>query len=72
MEDHYRLSYMNAMVRAFGKYFNLSPQQAFRYLYHFRGIYYLDQLYDVERNSQTNETIKDLVLICKKNGGKLE
>ena len=72
MEDKYRLPYMNAMVRAFGQHFRLSLQQSFKYLYNFHGIHYLDEFYDVERNSPVDETIKDLIFICKRNGGELE
>lgn len=71
MADQYKIPYFNAVVRAFGERFKLTVQQAFRYLYNFKGIHFLERNYDVEHTLSIEDAIEDLILICKKNGGEL-
>ncbi|MCR5077613.1 MAG: DUF3791 domain-containing protein [Prevotella sp.] len=71
MEDPYKIPYLNAVVRAFGTRFQLTVQQAFRYLYNFKGIDFLEEFYDVEHTLSMDDTVDDLANICKKNGGEL-
>ena len=71
MADQYKITYFNAVVRAFGERFKLTVQQAFRYLYNFKGIHFLERNYDVEHTLSIEDAVEDLILICKKNGGEL-
>ena len=48
MNDKYKIPYMNACIRAFAKRFQLSVKSAFLYLYHFKGIHFLDEFYETE------------------------
>ena len=71
MDDQYKIPYLNAVIRTFGDRFNLTVQQSFRYLYNFKGIHFLERNYDVEHTLSIEDTVEDLILICKKNGGEL-
>lgn len=41
MTDKYFIPYCNMIIRHFARRFQLSVQQAFRYLYNFKGIHFL-------------------------------
>lgn len=71
MTDKYFIPYCNMIIRHFARRFQLSVQQAFRYLYNFKGIHFLNDYYDVEHTLSIEDTLDDLVAICRKNGGKL-
>ena len=71
MADQYKIPYFNAVVRAFGERFKLTVQQAFRYLYNFKGIRFLLEYYDVEHTLSIDDTVDDLIKVCQKNGGEL-
>ncbi|MBR1687938.1 MAG: DUF3791 domain-containing protein [Prevotella sp.] len=69
--DQYRIPYMNMIVREFGRRYKMTVQQAFRYLYRFKGIQHLDDFYDVEHLLPVDDTLHGLVAVCHKNGGRL-
>ncbi len=71
MADQYKIPYLNAVIRMFGSRFDLTIQQAFRYLYNFKGIRFLLEYYDVEHTLSIEDTVDDLIKICQKNGGEL-
>ena len=71
MADQYKIPYFNAVVRAFGEGFKLTVQQAFRYLYNFKGIRFLLEYYDVVHTLSIDDTVDDLIKVCQKNGGDL-
>ena len=71
MADQYKIPYLNAVIRMFGSRFDLTVQQAFRYLYNFKGIRFLLEYYDVEHTLSIEDTVDDLIKICQKNGGEL-
>lgn len=71
MNDKYFIPYINAVIRRFAQRFQLSVQEAFRYLYNFKGIHFLNDYYDVEHTLSMDDAIDDLIAICKKNGGLL-
>ncbi|MBQ5922683.1 MAG: DUF3791 domain-containing protein, partial [Alistipes sp.] len=48
MGNKYKISYINACIRAFAKRFRLSVQSAFEYLYNFKGIHFLVEFYEIE------------------------
>ena len=49
----------------------MSRQAAFRYLRDHKGLAFLIEFYDVEHLQSMEETIDDLLVICRKNGGTL-
>ena len=71
MDDKYKIPYINACIRAFATRFGLSVQAAFRYLYRFRGIAFLDEFYGVEHLQSIDDAVDDLTVLCQKYGGKL-
>ena len=71
MDDQYKIPYLNAVIRMFGSRFDLTVQQAFRYLYNFKGIRFLLEYYDVEHTLSIDDTVDDLIKVCQKNGGEL-
>ena len=71
MTSKYKIPFINACIRAFAARFALSDQSAFRYLYRFQGIAFLDKFYNVEHLQSIDDAVDDLIVVCKKNGGLL-
>ncbi len=71
MAKKYKVPYINACIRAFAARFSLSVQSAFRYLYRFQGIAFLDKFYEVEHLQSIDDAVDDLIVVCQKNGGML-
>ena len=67
----YLIPYLTTCVHAFGERFAISRQAAFQYLHEHKGLAFLIEFYDVEHLQSMEETIDDLLIICKKNGGTL-
>lgn len=55
-----------------GRRFNLPVKNAYQYLKHFQGIDFLLQFYNTLHLQSIEDTVDDLVIVCKKNGGALE
>lgn len=72
MGNKYKISYINACIRAFAKRFHLSAQTAFEYLYNFKGIHFLVEFYDVEHLLSLDDAVDDLIVCCINNGGTLK
>ena len=49
----------------------MSRQAAFRYLREHKGLAFLIEFYDVEHLQPLEETLDDLLAICRQNGGTL-
>lgn len=71
MEDKYKIPYINACIRAFANRCQLSVQAAFRYLYRFQGIHFLNDYYEIEHLQSLDDAVDDLIVLCQKNGGQL-
>lgn len=71
MNDKYKIPYIHACIRAFAKRYNLPVKSAFLYLRNFKGIDFLNEFYPVEHLLSIEDTVDDLILLCKKNGGEL-
>ena len=67
----YEIPFITTCIRAFGERFAMTRQAAFRYLREHRGLEFLIEFYDVEHLQSLEETVDDLLIICKKNGGTL-
>lgn len=69
--DKYEIPFINACIKAFGDRFSITRDQAYKYLKEFSGMAFLYEFYDVEHLQSIEDTVEDLVIICKKNGGGL-
>ena len=69
MTDKYKIPYVNMCIRLFAKRFQLPLQGAADYLCRFKGIRFLDESYSTEHLLPVEDTLNDLVAVCKNNGG---
>lgn len=69
MSDKYKIPYINMCIRLFAKRFRLTLQAAADYLCRFSGIRFLDEYYPAEHLLPVEDTLDDLVVVCKRNGG---
>lgn len=65
------INFMVACVNEFAGKFGLSMTEAFDYLHQYQGITFIKDHYEVQHCLSLEDTIDDLVLVCKKNGGLL-
>lgn len=66
-----KIEYIVVCISEFARRFQLTMQQAYRYLKHYQGISYLDEYYDVEHLFSVEDAVDDLIAICRKHGGAL-
>lgn len=67
----YEIPFLTLCIQAFGRRFGMSRQAAFRYLREHKGLAFLIEFYDVEHLQPLEETLDDLLAICRQNGGTL-
>lgn len=67
----FEVPFITECIRAFGQRFCLSRQKAYNYLRSHEGLHFLIEFYDVEHLQSIEETVDDLIVICRKNGGTL-
>jgi len=65
------INYAVACVSEFADRFNMRQQEAFQYLYKYKGIEFLKENYDIEHTLSFDDVLKDLFIICRNNGGRL-
>lgn len=58
-------------VNEFARQFSLDVKTAFKYLYNHGGIEFLKEHYEAEHTLSFDETVEDLQLVCRNNGGGL-
>ena len=71
MADKYQIPFINACIRAFAKRFGLPVKNVFQYLDRFKGVDFLINFYSSLHLQSIEDTVDDLIVICKKNGGAL-
>ena len=67
----YEIPFLTACIQAFSQRFAMTRQAAFRYLQEHKGLAFLLDFYDVEHLQSMDDTIDDLLVICRQNGGTL-
>ena len=65
------LEYIVALVSEFAKRFNLSDQQAYRYIRTHKGISFIESNYGIMHTLDFEEAFNSLTLYCRKVGGAL-
>lgn len=63
--------YFVICVNEFAKHFGIKPKDSFFYLDKHKGLDFLEEYYDVQHTLSFDETVENLALICRKNGGDL-
>ena len=71
MKDKYQIPFINACIRAFARRVGLPIKNVFQYLDRFKGMEFLINLYPKLHLQSIDDTVDDLIVMCKKNGGKL-
>lgn len=69
--ERYEIPFFNACIKAFGKRFSMSREKAYDYMKRYSGIAFLIEFYDVEHLQSIEDTVDDVILVCKNNGGSL-
>lgn len=69
-EQKKKIGFTVACVNEFARKYNLSVQEAFRYLFHFKGIDLIKENYDVEHTLDFETILEDLGMMCRRNGEK--
>lgn len=70
-EQKRKIGFAVACVNEFAHQYHLSVQEAFRYLFQFKGIEFIKENYEIEHTLDFDTIIDDLRLLCRKNGGVL-
>lgn len=69
-EKKKKIGFTVACINEFAQHYNLSIQEAFRYLFQFKGIAFIKENYEVEHTLDFETIIEDLGILCRKNGGR--
>lgn len=69
IEVQNRIEYTVMCISEFANKNSLHPQKAYCYLKEFGGITFLKDNYYAEHLQSIDDTIEDLLIICKRNGG---
>jgi len=67
----YEIPFLTTCIQAFAKRFAMTRQAAYRYLQEHKALAFLIEFYDVEHLQSMDETIDDLLVVCRQNGGSL-
>ena len=70
-EQKRKIGFTVACVNEFANKHDLSIQEAFQYLFQFKGIAFIKENYDVEHTLDFETILEDLGILCKNNGGTL-
>ena len=65
------LEYTIALVNEFAQRFDLSEQQAFRYIRIHKGIDFIQENYGIIHTLDFNEAVESIALYCRRTGGSL-
>lgn len=75
MQKKYRsrdiIEYIVAVVNEFAARFNLTEQQAYRYINFHNGISFIEENYGIIHTLSFREVIDSVAMFCKNRGGKL-
>ena len=66
------INYLVICINDFAGRFSIDPKVAYRFLAQFGGIEFLMRHYEVEHTLSLDETLDDLEMICRQNGGMLQ
>lgn len=67
----YEIPFLTSAIQTFASKFAMTRQAAFRYLREYKALAFLMEFYDVEHLQSMEDTIDDMILVCRQNGGTL-
>ena len=67
----YEIKFITSAVQAFARRFAITRQAAFRYLQQHKALAFLVEFYDVLHLQSMDDTIDEMLIICRQNGGTL-
>lgn len=70
-EEKKQINYAVVCVNEFANKHNLTVKEAFQFLFKHKAIEFLKENYDIEHTLSLEDTLSDMLMICKKNGGVL-
>jgi len=70
-EERKQINYAVVCVSEFAHEHNLTVKEAFQFLFKYKAIEFLKENYDIEHTLSLEDTLNDMLIICKKNGGML-
>lgn len=65
-----KINYTVACVSEFAQRLDITSKEAFFYLYEHNGIEFIKEHYDIEHTLSFDDAVDDLIVVCRKNGGK--
>ena len=65
------INWIVVCVNEFASRFSLDVKTAFKYLYNYGGIDFLQECYEAEHTLSFDEAVEDLQIICQNNGGEI-
>jgi hypothetical protein len=65
------VNYIVMCISEFAERINMTDKQSYDYLSHYGGINFIIENYEIEHTLGLEDTIDDLSLICRRNGGDL-
>ncbi len=70
-EQKRMINFTVACVNEFARKHNISVQEAFQYLFQFKGIEFIKENYEAEHTLSFDTVIEDIGILCRRNGGML-
>ena len=67
----YEIKFITSAVQAFARRFAITRQASFRYLQQHKALAFLVEFYDVLHLQSMDDTIDEMLIICRQNGGTL-
>ena len=67
----YEIPFLTRAIQAFAQRFAMTRQTAYRYLQEHKALAFIVEFYDVEHLQSMEDTIDDMILVCRQNGGML-
>ena len=67
----YEIKFITSAVQVFARRFAITRQASFRYLQQHKALAFLVEFYDVLHLQSMDDTIDEMLIICRQNGGTL-
>ena len=65
------INYIVVCISEFAKQKEITVKEAYQYLKLYKGLEFLNECYEAEHTLSLDDTVEDLIEVCKNNGGNL-